>query len=432
MARKVRNASLETRSARDKLEARGKPHYCTIEPGLHLGYRKLKGVAGRTRISGKWVVRYYDGNQSYTAETIATADDFSDADGVAILDFWQAQAAARQRMVSRVHSATGSGPCTVETAIERYVEQLEAKGKDPKDTRTRAYAMIVPALGKVRVADLTSDRIREWLKELVSSKPRVRTAKDQPQRHRNVTPSNKSLRRRRSTVNRVHAILKAALTQAYRDGLVRSDEAWRRVKLFEKATVSRARYLTVEETQRLINTCEPEFRTLVQAAVLTGCRYGELCRLVVSDFNSDSGTIAIHQTKTGRPRHVVLTEEGAAFFRQLCAGRPGDAVILRKSNGRPWGPSHQIPLMVQACHRATIKPAITFHGLRHTYASLTIMGGAPLMVVAENIGHADTRMVQKHYGHLSKSYIADAIRAAAPQFGINPDRKVEQLATVRS
>jgi integrase len=427
MARKVRNAALETRSARDKLEARGKPHYCTVEPGLHLGYRKLKGVAGRPRVSGKWVVRYYDGNQTYTAETIATADDFSDADGVAILDFWQAQAAARQRMVARVHSAAGKGPFSVERAIERYIEGLEAKGKDPKDTRTRAYAMIVPALGKVQVAELTSDRIKEWLKELVSSKPRVRTAKDEPQRYRNVNPNKESLRRRRSTVNRIHAILKAALTQAYRDGLVRSDEAWRRVKLFEKATVSRARYLTVEETQRLINTCEPDFRALVQAAVLTGCRYGELCRLVASDFNPDSGTIAIHQTKSGKPRHVVLTEEGAAFFRQLGAGRSGEETLLRKSNGRPWGPSHQIPLMVQACGRAKIKPAVTFHGLRHTYASLTIMGGAPLMVVAENLGHADTRMVQKHYGHLSKSYIADAIRAAAPRFGIETDGKIKRL-----
>jgi hypothetical protein len=46
------------------------------------------------------------------------------------------------------------------------------------------------------------------------------------------------------------------------------------------------------------------------------------------------------------------------------------------------------------------------------------MNGAPLLVVAKNLGHADTRMVEKHYGHLSKSYIAEAIRAAAPRFGI--------------
>jgi hypothetical protein len=40
------------------------------------------------------------------------------------------------------------------------------------------------------------------------------------------------------------------------------------------------------------------------------------------------------------------------------------------------------------------------------------------MVVAKNLGHVDTRMVEKHYGHLASSYVADAIRAGAPRFGV--------------
>jgi hypothetical protein len=52
------------------------------------------------------------------------------------------------------------------------------------------------------------------------------------------------------------------------------------------------------------------------------------------------------------------------------------------------------------------------------------MGGAPLLVVAKNLGHSDTRMVEKHYGHLSESYVADAIRAAAPRFGIGAGSSV--------
>ena len=46
------------------------------------------------------------------------------------------------------------------------------------------------------------------------------------------------------------------------------------------------------------------------------------------------------------------------------------------------------------------------------------MAGVPLLVVAKNLGHADTRMVEKHYGHPAPSYIADAIRA--PRFGDTP------------
>ena len=80
--------------------------------------------------------------------------------------------------------------------------------------------------------------------------------------------------------------------------------------------------------------------------------------------------------------------------------------------------------MKEACKNAKIDPPASFHVLRHTYASLTIMNGAPLMVVAQNLGHADTRMVEKHYGHLAQSFVADAIRAAAPRFGIGPEGNV--------
>ena len=46
----------------------------------------------------------------------------------------------------------------------------------------------------------------------------------------------------------------------------------------------------------------------------------------------------------------------------------------------------------------------------------------PLMVVAKNLGHADTRMVERHYGHLAPSYVADAIRAGAPRFSTKSKR----------
>jgi hypothetical protein len=48
------------------------------------------------------------------------------------------------------------------------------------------------------------------------------------------------------------------------------------------------------------------------------------------------------------------------------------------------------------------------------------MAGMPLAVVATNLGHTDTRMVEKHYGHLVPSYVADAIRKHAPRFGKVP------------
>jgi integrase len=221
--------------------------------------------------------------------------------------------------------------------------------------------------------------------------------------------------------------LKAALNRAFREGKVSSNAEWSRVEKFDNVDTARIRYLSVAEAKRLINACDPDFRLLVQAALETGCRLGELVALQVHDFNPDTGTLAIRQSKSGKSRHVVLTEEGSAFFRQLCAGRPGSAIMLLRADGQPWGRAQQSPLMAAACQRAKVAPAINFHGLRHTWASLAVMAKVPLLVVAKNLGHRDTRMVEMHYGHLAEDYVTKAIRAGAPRFGFEPDKVVTSI-----
>jgi integrase len=196
------------------------------------------------------------------------------------------------------------------------------------------------------------------------------------------------------------------------------------VEPFEEADAARVRYLPMDECRRLINAAEGEFRTLVRAGLLTGCRFGELATLQVCDFNRDAGTLHLRTSKSGKGRHVVLNDEGIAFFEQITAGRPSVELMLRKTNGDRWGKSNQTRPMAEACARAKIEPTANFHVLRHSYASHAVMAGAPLLVVAKNLGHADTRMVEKHYGHLSESYIAEAIRAAAPRFGIIEDKPI--------
>jgi integrase len=46
------------------------------------------------------------------------------------------------------------------------------------------------------------------------------------------------------------------------------------------------------------------------------------------------------------------------------------------------------------------------------------MEGVPMPVIAKQLGHADTRMTEKHYAHLSGDYVADTIRAHFPKLGI--------------
>jgi integrase len=236
--------------------------------------------------------------------------------------------------------------------------------------------------------------------------------------------SKEQKRARRASANRVLTTLKAALNRAFRAGLTDDDTAWRRIKPFERVTTQRPGFLLLHECKRLINASEGDFRTLVHAALLTGARYGELRNLLVRDCAL--GKVHVRKSKSGRPRHIVLTEEGVRFFTQLSAGRAGDEWLLLRA-GRQWNKSEQARPMRAACLRAAITPPIGFHQLRHSYASLSVMADMPLPVLARNLGHASTRMIEQHYGHMRADFVDEAIKAAAPRFGMVGKTNVRPL-----
>jgi integrase len=399
MSKTIRERTLDSPAARAKLKHSGKPYWRSIDTGLHLGYRK--GLAG-----GKWVLRRYLGTQNYTVETIAAADDHAPADGTNILDFFQAQRKAR-KIAAEAKETPGAASFTVDAAMEAYFERLDHEGsKSLTDALGRYCRHIMPELGPLAVTDLTREMLAKWLTER-AGKPE----------------DGDAIRARRASANRVLTILRAALNQAFRDGKVASDVPWRTVKPFREVDAPRLRYFTKAEVVRLINAAQGGFRALVKAALFTGCRYSELTRLRVGDFNPDSGTVFVGQSKSGKARHVVLTGEGQHFFEILTAGRHGDDLMLTRASGEPWGPSNATLLMSQACKAASITGG-SFHILRHTAASHLVMAGVPLNVVAHNLGHADTRMTEKHYAHLAPSYVAETIRKFAPDFGTADDTNV--------
>jgi integrase len=427
MARSVRDASLDTRTARARLAARGKPYWRQLEPGLSIGYRKPHSGPG------KWVVRHYlGGGGRYETDTFGTADDFSDPDGVAILSFWQAQTKAREQMVRRAHSKAGiRAPSTVKTSVEAYIAFLESNRKSGREARYAANAFIVPVLGNIKLSDLTADRVREWHVDLARTSARVRTKKGEEQKFRADAGPERG-RRRKSTANRILTILKGALNRSWRDGQVASDQAWRSVEPFKNVDSARNRYLSLDEATRFVNTADKDFRKLVCGALESGARYGELCEMLVSDFNLDAGTLSVPNPKTGRPRHIVLSADGTKFFGEITAGRLGSEPIFLKTDGARWLPDHQAEPIREANKRAKIDPPINFHGLRHSWASHAVMNGMPLIVVARNLGHTSTRMVEKHYGHLAPSYVAQAVRDHAPRFGSARERKVKSLPSKRA
>jgi integrase len=417
MPRSARKASLETRTARLANRIRRAPYFVKIAKGLHLGY--YRGSA-----SGSWVARRYLGECGYETDALGTADDTLVADGIKVFDFWQAQEAAkrwaeRQRLVDA--GVVRSGPYTVTDAIADYLEEIRTE-KRPESVRSVEItfnAFVLPELGKLSCEDLTRDRLLKWRNAQASRPKRVRSKRGATEPATRTTPDDEDARRKRKvTANRILAVLKAALNRAYHAGRVPSDHAWRRVKPFPKVEEAVVRYLSADEARRLVNACSGEFRRLVQAAILTGCRYSELSRLTCGDYNPDSRTLAIRLAK-GRIRHVVLTDDADRCFAAWTAGKGAQDRVLLGANGGAWLKSHQVRPLEIASAIAKISPPVSFHIFRHTHGSHLAMQGVPFGVIARQLGHSDTRMTEKHYAHLAPNYVADTIRAKFPNLGIS-------------
>lgn len=418
MARIRRSDDLGSREARRSLKVRTEPYWHRIEPGLFLGYRKSKG-------GGCWIARRYrkkaaPGEARYAEESLALADDHREADGAEVLTFSQAQRQLLEKAHEQALDASGQR-YTVADAVRDYVDWCRRERKSADDTEQKLNAYVVPHLGEKRLTELTGEDLDAWVTWALK---RRRRTKKGPRPEASAAGGTESkavvadrARRRKATLNRVINALKACLNHAAGAKKVQSRDAWARIKKFRSADSARLRWLTVEEAQRLQNAASPDLRALIAAGLNTGCRAGELLALRAGDYDRHSETLLIADSKSSKPRRVPLTYDGVALFERLTAGKVEDETLFHRADGSSWYRVALVRAMHAACAAGKVRPAATFHTLRHTYASHLVQAGVPLIFVAEALGHSDVRMVTRHYGHLAPSHVADAIRAALPRFG---------------
>jgi integrase len=365
MPRPVKDSKLDSRTARARLAPRGKPYWRELDPGLHLGYRRGK--------AGRWVARRYLGGQSYEVETIGTADDRADADGVVVLDWPQAQVAARAWALRRAAPA----PLTVAAAIADYAVDLRARkgARAANDALGRMGKHVPKELGERRVADLTAAELTAWRNGLV-----------------NAAGDDDEVRRSRDTANRLLSIIKAALNLAFNTGGVADDRAWRRLKKFKGVGEARQVILGEDELQRLVDACGPDLRELVAVGAMTGCRLGELTGAMVREFDADAGTLQV-RGKTGS-RDIHLPPAAVVLLRKAASGkRPHDHLLTR--DGAPWGGAYGRPFAA-AVARAGLDPDTVFYSLRHSYISRALKAGVPVKGVADHAG-TSIMMLQRFY-----------------------------------
>jgi integrase len=392
-----------------------------VAVGQHLGYRKTGDN------QGTWIARYYVPAIGRRFKALGAADDSVPANGTHVLSFQQALDAALRWFseLAKIDAAgVQIGPYTVADAGKAWLDAWEGSALSKANSKGNLDHHILPALGHIEVAKLKRQEVQEWLQRL-PTKPPVRH-----QRHKESTkalpPSKRSkvkfdpndpetIRKRRDTANRIFNDLSALLTMAYENGHCESKRAWDTVSKFENVARAKNEYFSVEEARAFLAACEPDFRKLVRGGLATGCRYMELATMVPGAYDRTIKALSVRQSKTGKVKHVFLTDDEARFFARAAAGKARNALLFVQADGSPWAKGNQQPRMRAALKKAGIKRHVRFHDLRHTFATLLTQQGVSIQVVADQLGHSGTRVAQEHYSHHSPEYIAAQVRGAKPK-----------------
>ncbi len=435
MARTKRSATLEYWSQRQKLDL-GRDHTETLATGRYLiYYRPANGAAG------SWVARIYDPTtRKMRRGVLGVADDFLAAEGIKILTYAQATTKAEAWFKDQEHHALRiaggevphDGPYTVADAMRDYHAYLVKEGAgSATNVQNTIDAHILPAFGDEEVAKLTRKRIEDWHVKLAATGRRKSVKRGAEPEHHDAPKDPEQIRQRKDTANRILTSLKAALNMAMEQGRVHGMAPWREVKAFADVGKSRVRFLDQAEVQALVAVCaDLEFQALLIGALASGARYGELSRCLVKDFDKKAKTLYILRGKNGKPRHIKLAPESLPWFTRFVKDRDGEEPLFKhtgvardsREDAEDWLPYDQVARMRKLCVAAGIKP-LGFHELRHTYASGLVNAGMPLIYVAAQLGHSDTRMVERYYGHLAPTALGDAVDTYTPKLGIFGKKK---------
>jgi integrase len=160
---------------------------------------------------------------------------------------------------------------------------------------------------------------------------------------------------------------------------------------------------TADYLRRLQHTV-PVFRALL----LTGCRLNEVLGLRWSDVDLKRNVIIVVQQKT-RKQKVLPIEGDLRALLQTLPRSVGAAPVFTRPDGRPF-PAIEVQRAFAVARKLSgIRPELTPHSLRHTFASWLAISGQPLRTIQELLGHADIRMTIR-YSHLSPAHLSDAMR----------------------
>jgi integrase len=218
------------------------------------------------------------------------------------------------------------------------------------------------------------------------------------------TPTWRGQNRSVARVNREMSILRHMLNKAVQWGKLNASPFTKGEPLFLRENNERIRYLTQEEAGRLLAACQNHLRPIVETALNTGMRKGEILSLKWSQVRD--GWIYLEETKSGRGRPVPINNAQTEVFRELRAQvQLKSHFVFCDGQGQPFRNVQKS--FDSACQRVGIYD-FRFHDLRHTCASWMVMAGADLVAVQKQLGHSSIKTTMR-YAHLAPGHMKKAI-----------------------
>jgi len=328
--------------------------------------RKWKVPGQRTKRKAWGFTVVVDGKREKHYRAEWTQDDAEQALAVILLKIAQPK-------------TKGTG-LTLAQAAERY---LAAKSRKRSLEADRRYMdLFKTAFGSdTPLADVTAARISTWKAERLSTVCK----------QTNQTYSAAS-------INRPLAALRHLLRLAHEEWeMVQSVP---RIKL-EREPQGRLRWLTQEEIAALLAAClkskNRELHPAVVIAINTGLRRGELFGLTWERVDLSRGVLRLEITKNGKRREVPLNNDS---YRALVSLEP-------KAAGRVFR-TRSIRTAFDNAVEVAKFDGVSFHTLRHTFASWAMMRGVSLKELQELLGHSSLTMTMR-YAHLAPEHLRTAV-----------------------
>jgi len=205
----------------------------------------------------------------------------------------------------------------------------------------------------------------------------------------------------RSSINRMTVLLKFIINSAMRWKHRERDFSWAEEAKELSVLNKRERFLSTEETVRLVAACResttPIAAHLILLLLLTGARKSELLHAKWDYLDLPSSTILVPLSKSNKARYLYLSPDALELLKSLKRISGKTYMFSPRGGGRAIT---GLQRAWESIREAAGLVDFRLHDLRHSYASFLISGGRSLFEVQRLLGHADAKTTMR-YAHLA-------------------------------